>query len=240
MDDKMTMNAMTLLSYTPIMFLFNGYWMLSNRQMFANTVNQLTYSTEEMSSSHFWSTLADLNQATPMLMIAVAFVVIIMMRVFAYELMSSWGFTISTNVIEVDENLPLFFKSVKLSDADWLVKEAAYLEKTYEFSFAKQSLVDRLDAWELAKKPISGIAWYNLLANPAYVRQFNYIQVDVPQREDLIVDGDDEEGNDCEQSDMVSILINLAYVKEHVAKEFEFTAGYSRTFGEGMRNEKIN
>ena len=31
MDDKMTVNAMRLLSYTPIMFLFNGYWMLSNR-----------------------------------------------------------------------------------------------------------------------------------------------------------------------------------------------------------------
>lgn len=39
MDDKMTVNAMTLLSYTPIMFLFNGFWMLSNRQMFNNEVN---------------------------------------------------------------------------------------------------------------------------------------------------------------------------------------------------------
>lgn len=31
MDDKMTVNAISLLSYTPILFLFNGYWMLSNR-----------------------------------------------------------------------------------------------------------------------------------------------------------------------------------------------------------------
>ena len=39
MDDKMTINALNWLSYTPILFLFNGYWMLSNRQMFANEVN---------------------------------------------------------------------------------------------------------------------------------------------------------------------------------------------------------
>ena len=39
MDDKMTVNAMRLFSYTPIMFLFNGYWMLSNRQMFENVIN---------------------------------------------------------------------------------------------------------------------------------------------------------------------------------------------------------
>lgn len=39
MDDKMTTNAMTLLSYTPIMFLFNGFWMLGNRQIFENLIN---------------------------------------------------------------------------------------------------------------------------------------------------------------------------------------------------------
>lgn len=88
-----------------------------------NEVNQVTYSTESMSSAHFWTTLGQLTQATPMLMIAIAFVVIILMRIFAYDLLSSWGFTISSNKIEVDENLPNFYTAVKLSDADWLVKE---------------------------------------------------------------------------------------------------------------------
>jgi len=31
MDDRMTENAIKMLSYTPILFLMNGYWMLSNR-----------------------------------------------------------------------------------------------------------------------------------------------------------------------------------------------------------------
>jgi hypothetical protein len=39
MDDKLTTNAMTLLSYTPIIFLLNGFWMIGNRQMFENVVN---------------------------------------------------------------------------------------------------------------------------------------------------------------------------------------------------------
>ena len=30
-DDKMTKNAIKTLKYAPVMFLFNGYWMLSNR-----------------------------------------------------------------------------------------------------------------------------------------------------------------------------------------------------------------
>ena len=198
MDDKMTVNAMKLLSYTPILFLFNGYWMLSNRQIFENVVNSLTYSTEQMSSAHGWSSIASMGHASPMLMIAFAFIVITVLRVGFYDTMSKWGFVISTNTIEVDENLPNFFQAVKLSDADWLVKESNYLKETYRFTFANKIVVDRLDDWQLAKKPISGIAWYNVLANPAYVRAFNYIQVDVPDRDNLIVDGDDDEGNDCE------------------------------------------
>lgn len=238
MDDKMTENAMRLFSYTPILFLFNGYWMLSNRQMFDNVINSLTFSTDQMSSAHSWSSLGELSQATPILLLAVAFVAITIMRIGFYETLVKWGFTLTQNEIEVDENLPNFYASVKLSDADWMVKESNYLKEVYGFTFVNQKVVDKLDDWQLAKKPISGIAWYNVLANPAYVRSFNYIQVDVPQREDLIVDGDDEEGNDCEQSDMVSVLINLAYVKREVARDFIFKAGYSTDFKKAMDESK--
>ena len=44
MDDLLTKNAMTVLSFAPILFLLNTYWMLSNRQMFENTVNSKQFS----------------------------------------------------------------------------------------------------------------------------------------------------------------------------------------------------
>ena len=62
-----------------------------------------------MSSAHGWSSVASMNHAAPMLMIALAFIVITVLRVGFYETMMKWGFTISTNTIEVDENLPNFF-----------------------------------------------------------------------------------------------------------------------------------
>ena len=117
----MTVNAMAMLSYTPLIFLMNGYWMLSNRQMFESIVNQVTFSTEQMSSSHSLSTMFSMNQATPILLIVFAILVITILRSFFFETMTKWGFVISTNVIEVDENLPNFFNAVKLSDADWFV-----------------------------------------------------------------------------------------------------------------------
>ena len=126
MDDRMAKNAMQLLSYCPLIFLVNGYWMLSNRQMFENIVNKVTYTTEEMSSDHKISDSFQMTQATPLLVFAFAVMCVTFMRAFCYDKMKEWGFAISSNVIEVDENLPNFFKAVKLADSEWFVKESRY------------------------------------------------------------------------------------------------------------------
>ena len=109
------------------------------------------------------------------------------------------------------------------------------MEQTYKFTFANRVVVDKLDDTPIPKKPIQGVAWYNLLANPLYVRDFNYITANIPgDRGDYIVDDDDEEGNDCEQSDLASILINLAYVKQEVGRVFQFKKNFSLDFGKNI------
>ena len=50
----------------------------------------------------------------------------------------------------------------------------------------------------------------------------------------MIVDGDSDEGNDCEQSDMVQVLLNIAYAPRAVVKDFVFGPGVSVTFKEAM------
>ena len=77
------------------------------------------------------------------------------------------------------------------------------------------------------------------MANPIYARQFNFIEVNVPSREDLIVDGDDDEGNDCEQSDMVQVLLNIAFAPRAVVKDFVFGPGISIAFKEAMSNSML-
>jgi hypothetical protein len=97
MDDKMTTNAMTLLSYTPIMFLFNGFWMLGNRQIFENLINQIADSNVEMLTSHDLSCLGRVTQASPMLIIGFCLFFIAAMQTFFPEQLRVWGFTISSN-----------------------------------------------------------------------------------------------------------------------------------------------
>jgi len=133
-----------------------------------------------------------------MLLIAFISVTIIILRLTAWELIGKWGYTISKVQIVVDEDLPSFFEAVKLSDADWVVHENKNLKENYGFSMVTEEVEQRLDDLKLAKKTVRGVTWYNILANPYYARLFNYIEVNVPSRSDLIVDGDDDEENDCE------------------------------------------
>ena len=39
MDDKLTLNAVNVLKMAPVMFIINGYWMVTNRQFFFNQVD---------------------------------------------------------------------------------------------------------------------------------------------------------------------------------------------------------
>lgn len=74
--------------------------------------------------------------------------------------------------MNVDENLPFFFTSIKLSDADWLCKENLNLKEEYGFSIISQRVHGILDVTKPPKKVISGIPYYMILANPLYFRDF--------------------------------------------------------------------
>lgn len=50
----------------------------------------------------------------------------------------------------------------------------------------------------------------------------------MPDRNTLIKDDDDDEDNDCEQSDLVSLILNLAYIPEEVMGNFNFVTGFNK------------
>lgn len=68
-----------------------------------------------------------------MLLIAIPMIIIILIMRFFYRILERNGFTITSNQINVDENLPNFFQAVKLSDADWMVYENSNLRNNYGF-----------------------------------------------------------------------------------------------------------
>ena len=63
---------------------------------------------------------------------------------------------------------------------------------------------------------------YDILANPHYVEEFQYISPSIENRDKMIIDSDSEEGNDSAQSDLVRICLNLAFLQEKEGREFQY------------------
>ena len=61
------------------------------------------------------------------------------------------------------------------------------------------------------------------MANPLYFDDFQYVSAAEENRDELIIDDDVEEGNDSAQSDLVRVMVNLAYLTEGEARGFQFT-----------------
>jgi hypothetical protein len=95
----------------------------------------------------------------------------------------------SSKVFEVDEDLPNFFESITLGQADMMVNEEHHCQNHFGILVNDPDTVERLDETEVPEKAIQGTPWYTVLSNLAYIEAFAYIGAYVNEREKLIEDG---------------------------------------------------
>jgi hypothetical protein len=124
----------------------------------------------------------------------------------------------------IDEEIDLYQNCLDEDDKNYSLKEEencckygirTMLTKT-RLGFENGKLKD-------AKKfHLQGIHTYDILRNPIYTQAFQYFSADLPNRHEYIVDGDDNVGNDVAQSDLVRVLLNLAFLGEDEVKNIEF------------------
>lgn len=74
-------------------------------------------------------------------------------------------------------------------------------------------------------RALTGIHTYDLLRNPSYVEQFQYFSAYLPDRDHFIVDEDEDPDNNSAQSDLVRIVLNMAYFRQKELEAIDFTSG---------------
>jgi len=98
-----------------------------------------------MKSSHYLTSINNINWATPVaLMAASAVFLIVFTKVFNDYLMQ-WGFSLQEKEIEVDEDLPNFFTCVKLSQADEVVLEENNMRENFGILINDPDTIELLD-----------------------------------------------------------------------------------------------
>lgn len=88
-----------------------------------------------------------------------------------------------------------------------------------------EKVVRRLETNDYVKRPINGIHFYLPLNNPDYRSSFNYISPARANRASLLVSAVKDDPHIYEQSDLVKIFLNFAFIDDELASKIEFKRG---------------
>jgi hypothetical protein len=244
-DEKLNRNALILISYAPLLFLSFGYWMFSSHQLYANEVYYRENSSIPSITDHIWYSVFTKAgyQHLPSIPLLIFFWIFLLGTIFRSYLdrllLKIFGF----RIFEIDEDLDNYFNTIDDNDRHWSISEENNVREQFKAKILPDETLEKFKTTKIKEgSHMKGVHCYDILANPLYLDDFQYFSPALPDRETYIVDDDDEEGNDNAQSDLVKIILNLAFLTEKQAKEFSFSKDSYKTHLEGKLGNlvKIN
>ena len=125
-DDKLNNDAMKILMFSPLLLLFNGYWMLDNRQIFSREWAYVMREKDQMKSGHHPIEVFSLTSSysTPLFLFAfISIVIITLQLVIPKKQQMLMGLTMARKEITVKEGLPNFFRVINISDRQQILNE---------------------------------------------------------------------------------------------------------------------
>lgn len=152
MDDALSKSILSMLRFAPLCLLFNSYWLLDNKQFFDNVWLYKDKSTAHMKSGHLVG--FRVNQASPLILGGILQILIIVFQmIMGPEMLKRFGFTMSPDEFDVDEDLPNFFETLPIKEANMLIAENEHMQKEYGFELCESSTIAKLEAisWNVSQ-----------------------------------------------------------------------------------------
>ena len=218
-----------MLYYAPLIFLGFGYWMASNKQMLSNDnlapkERMIAPDIAMHTYDRVW-TDAEFYEAPGWPLLALFFF-LLLNQVIGSAIMRCLTFcfpSLEIGDIELDEDIDNYWASLDDKDRNWAIKEDEYATRTLGLQLLTVKQKHALqNAQKTLGRTLQGCHSYDILANPLYFDDFQYVSASLENRDNYIIDDDDDEGNDAVQSDIVRFALNLAYMNEQEAREFKF------------------
>ena len=227
-DERLSQDVLDKLQFAPLLYVCFGYWMISNQQLLSNDhLTAVKYSTDTYVTNH---TMQTVFQSTgwegvcwPMM---VAFFVLNLVWYFGDNL-EGWLIKCFPNLqigdVDINEDIDNYWASLDEEDRKWSTKEEENARNELKMKILSDSQFARLNEVPMTQgKTLQGVHSYDILANPLYLDDFQYVTAAEDDRADMIIDDDDDEGNDAAQSDLVRLGLNLGFMTEEKARNFKF------------------
>ena len=124
--------------------------------------------------------------------------------------------------VDQSEDLDFYFKHLDDDDRNWSIKEEENNREMLHMECMLETTMNMMKTTRIGKRGLQGIHTYDILRNPKYVQKFQYVSPSIPNREQYIKDGDDDDFDNGFQSDLVRRVLNLAFIRYDDLKKLNF------------------
>lgn len=247
-DDRLHTVVMRISQFAPIFYLAFAYWMCSSNQLLSNNFlypikdtaqTQLTGHTySQIFTSKGWEA-----PAWPLLVMNFLFAMVYFFEPVVAFLYAKIFPKYVVSEIESEEDVDNYWASLDHDQRNWSICEETNSRKLQnglkmltDDQFNRLKTVENREACNFI-----GAHSYDILANPLYLDDFQYISSSVENRSYYIIDDDKDDSNDMAQSDVVRIALNLAYLPENEISDVRLDKdGYVFYSGIRMKNKEAD
>jgi hypothetical protein len=105
-----------------------------------------------MRSGHTGTHFEIINRGTPVLLMVLSSIILISFTEFFKDELMRWGFALRSQPILVDEDLPNFFKTVSLQQAEMLTSEFKNIREKYGIEICTPKYIQNIRKFGMPKK----------------------------------------------------------------------------------------
>lgn len=230
-DEKLNNAVLANLDKAPIFLLSFGYWFLTNLQMTSNDyLEPIESLSDTFKSQHIWSDYWNplyayhAGPAGSLLIMLYLYIGYLMFSTPISAIFNAFIDDMSIEELCIDEKIDVYQNCLDQDDKDYTLMEEENCLKYGMKTMLTSTKRDIRDAKINYDCHMQGVHTYDILRNPAYHQSFSYYSADNKDRALMITDGNDDEGDDMGQSDLVRVSLNLAFLKLEEVKEIEFSS----------------
>ena len=228
-DERLSNDVLRKLQFAPLLYVCFAYWMASNQQLLSNEhLTAVESSTDTYITNHdmgsVFSSEGWAGIKWPFLALFILLNIIWYFSESIHKLLYQCFPGLQIGDVELNEDIDNYWAALDAEDRLWSEKEEGNARDALKMKILTDSQLERLKtAPQPQGKTLQGVHSYDILANPLYLDDFQYVTAAEPDRDEMIIDDDDDEGNDAAQSDLVRVCLNLAYMTEAKARAFKFS-----------------
>lgn len=213
--------------WAPLLYLTFGFWMQANDQIFDNNIGYMKTLSVNVKNNAPGLDWPKIVSSYPMLIGAVVLFVILMTQE-KWEGMLRYYYPTGADTLPTDEVLDPYFDSLPSFAKQWwfmeelLCRDQLDLNILSDYAYQKFDKEFNSEMKDRKRETMQGCFCYDILCNRRYEEAFQYIPYVTEDRNDFIIDGDDDEDNYSMQPDLVRLVLNMAFLEDDKCKAFNF------------------